>query len=37
MMRACVVTSCGASWGSSLGCVWIQPSGSISCNNVRAG
>ena len=27
---ACVVTSCGDSWGNSLGWVCIQPSGSIS-------
>ena len=31
IILACVVTSCGASCGSSLGCVWIHPRGSISC------
>lgn len=30
MILACVVTSCGESWGSSLGWVWTQPNGSIS-------
>ena len=30
IIRECVVTSCGESWGSSLGCVWTQPSGSMS-------
>ena len=32
---ACMVTSWGVSWGSSLGWVWIQPSGSISWNGGR--
>lgn len=40
MILACVVISCGDNWGSSLGCVWIQPSGSISCwkntNNITS-
>lgn len=31
MILAWVVTSCGDSWGDSLGWVWIQPRGSISC------
>ena len=31
MTLAWVVTSCGDSCGDSLGWVWIQPRGSISC------
>lgn len=35
MTLAWVVTSWGESWGSSLGCVWIQPSGSRSWKGGR--
>lgn len=35
MILACVVTSCGESWGSSLGWVWTQPSGSISYKHAK--
>ena len=41
IMRACVVTSEGESCGSSFGCVWIQPKGSMprkySCSGKAAG
>ena len=37
MILAWRVTSCGESWGSSLGCVWIHPNGSISLRYSWAG